>query len=79
MKKHKTVVRCPELTLRPAERRRRARLMAAMTVGTNRLSGRQIRRLPSRSEPSKHSSRQERRQMKRYARKQGLSVGELLA
>jgi hypothetical protein len=71
--KRKTAVPCPELTLPASERRKRAKRMAAITTGCNDLTKRQIRRLPSRAVHSKHSARKEKRQMRRYMRKNGLT------
>ncbi len=76
MKKTKTPTPFPEFTLKPSERRKRVRRMAAITHGTNSPTKRQIRRLPSRQ--TKHAARQERRLMTRYARRQGHSANDFL-
>jgi hypothetical protein len=76
--KKKKVTPLPEMTLRPAERRARQRRMTKMHAGTNPLTKRQVRRLPSRATPSKASARKEARRLRRYARQQGVTVRELL-
>lgn len=66
--KKKKLMPFPEMALNPSDRRKRARLMASISIGSNALTARQIRRLPSRPIPSKRSARQEKRLLKRYAR-----------
>ena len=74
MKKVK-VVPCPEISLPPSERRKRARRMAAITAGCNPVTKRQTRRLPSR--PTKAGANKEKWMLKRVMRKQGMIMGDL--
>jgi hypothetical protein len=60
----------PELTLKPSERRKRAKLMARITTGSNALTRRQIRRLPGYAGTGHWL-------LKRMMRKQGLSAREV--
>jgi hypothetical protein len=72
MKKRKVAVLFPEMTLRASDRRKRARRMAAITVGANDPTKRQIRRLPDR--PTKSGLRKQRKAIRRIMRKQGLEA-----
>ena len=71
----KIKVKCPELTLPPKERRNRYRQMAAITAGCNPITKRQLRRLPSR--PTKAGRQKEKWLMRRYMKKQGLTLEDL--
>jgi hypothetical protein len=66
---------CPELTLKPAERRKRYRRMERMAAGGNALTKRQLRRLPNRDTPS--AKRKERKMLKRVLKRQGLTMADL--
>lgn len=71
----KIKILCPELSLRKSLRRIRARRMALKGAGSNPLTKRQIRRLPSRETPS--AKRKERRMLRRVLKRQGLTMADL--
>lgn len=75
MKKIRKAVPCPELTLRAAERRKRAKRMARIETGCNAITKRQLRHLPNAS--SRHAVRKGKRLLKRYFRKQGMTMADL--
>lgn len=66
----KTKISCPELTLPPRERRKRARHMARLRAGCNAITRRQIRHLPS-------AKRKEGRMLRRFMKKQGQTSADL--